>query len=73
MQARLDPRKSAPEAMKALSDLHAYVRRCGLDHILLELIKLRASQINGCAWKLGRDRYEGASQSSSLWNTFASV
>jgi len=50
MQARLDPRKVAPEAMKAVSDLHAYVRRCGLDHNLLELIKLRASQINGCAW-----------------------
>ena len=50
MQARLDPRKSAPEAMKVVSDLHAYVRRCGLDHNLLELIKLRASQINGCAW-----------------------
>ena len=50
MRARLDPRKSAPEAMKAVSDLHAYVRGCGLDHNLLELIKLRASQINGCAW-----------------------
>jgi AhpD family alkylhydroperoxidase len=36
--------------MKAVSDLHAYVRGCGLDHNLLELIKLRASQINGCAW-----------------------
>jgi AhpD family alkylhydroperoxidase len=50
MQARLDPRQAAPEAMKAVSDLHAYVRRCGLDHKLLELVKLRASQINGCAW-----------------------
>jgi AhpD family alkylhydroperoxidase len=36
--------------MKAVSDLHAYVRRCGLDHKLLELVKLRASQMNGCAW-----------------------
>ena len=36
MQARLDPRKVAPDAMKAVSDLHAYVRRCGLDHTLLE-------------------------------------
>ena len=52
MQARLDPRKVAPDAMKAMSDLHAYVARCGLDHTLLELIKLRASQINGCAWCL---------------------
>lgn len=50
MQARLDPRKAAPEAMQAMSNLHAYVSRCGLDHKLLELVKLRASQINGCAW-----------------------
>jgi AhpD family alkylhydroperoxidase len=50
MQARLDPRKAAPDAMKAMSNLHAYVGKCGLDHKLLELVKLRASQINGCAW-----------------------
>ena len=50
MQARLDPRKAAPEAMKAMAKLHAYVGKCGLGHKLLELIKLRASQINGCAW-----------------------
>jgi len=50
MKARLDPRKAAPEAMEAVSHLHAYVRNCGLDHKLLELVKLRASQINGCAW-----------------------
>lgn len=50
MQARLDARKAAPEAMQAMSNLHAYVSRCGLDHKLLELVKLRASQINGCAW-----------------------
>jgi AhpD family alkylhydroperoxidase len=50
MQARLDPRKVLPEGMKAVSGLHAYVARCGLDHTLLELVKLRASQINGCAW-----------------------
>lgn len=50
MQARLDPRNAAPDAMNAMSNLHAYVGHCGLDHKLLELIKLRASQINGCAW-----------------------
>ena len=50
MQARLDPREAAPEAMKAISNLHNFVRECGLDHMLLELVKLRASQINGCAW-----------------------
>jgi AhpD family alkylhydroperoxidase len=50
MEARLDPRKVAPDAMRAISALHAYVHECGLDHTLLELVKLRASQINGCAW-----------------------
>ena len=29
--------------------LHMFVRNCGLDHTLLELVKLRASQLNGCA------------------------
>jgi AhpD family alkylhydroperoxidase len=50
MQARLDPRKVCPEAIKAIGSLHAYVHDCGLEHNLLELVKLRASQINGCAW-----------------------
>jgi AhpD family alkylhydroperoxidase len=50
MEARLNPRKVAPDAMKAMSAFHDYVRSCGLDHRLLELVKLRASQINGCAW-----------------------
>jgi len=49
MQARLDFRKASPPADKAMSALHAFVRGCGLDHTLLELVKLRASQLNGCA------------------------
>jgi AhpD family alkylhydroperoxidase len=36
--------------MNAMSRLHAWVRNCGLEHGLLELVKLRASQMNGCAW-----------------------
>lgn len=49
MQARLDYKKASPAATKAMLDLHAQVRRCGLENSLLELVKLRASQINGCA------------------------
>jgi hypothetical protein len=40
MQARLDPRKAAPDAMKAISDLHVHVRESRLDHKLLELISI---------------------------------
>jgi AhpD family alkylhydroperoxidase len=49
MQTRLDYKKASPAASKAMMDLHAQVHRCGMDHTLLELVKLRASQINGCA------------------------
>ena len=49
VEARMDFRKTSPQGAKALSELHAFVHGCGLDHALLELVKLRASQINGCA------------------------
>jgi len=45
----MDFRKASPAADKAMSALHGFVRNCGLDHALLELVKLRASQLNGCA------------------------
>lgn len=51
MQARLDFTKAAPDAYKAVAKLEKYVtEESGLDHRLLHLIKLRASQINGCAY-----------------------
>lgn len=50
MKARLDFRRASPEGMKAMSGLHTFVRGCGLDRTLLELVKLRASQINGCGY-----------------------
>jgi AhpD family alkylhydroperoxidase len=49
MKARMDFRKASPQADKAMMGLHMFVRNCGLDHSLLELVKLRASQLNGCA------------------------
>jgi AhpD family alkylhydroperoxidase len=39
-----------PAAYRALSGVEAYIRGCGLDRTLVELVKLRASQINGCAF-----------------------
>ena len=49
MKERMDYRKASPEGAKAMGELHAFLRTCGLEHYLLELVKLRASQINGCA------------------------
>jgi len=39
-----------PEIMKAMLALSAAVAKCGLEHSLLELVKIRASQINRCAF-----------------------
>jgi AhpD family alkylhydroperoxidase len=52
MQPRMDYVKAAPDGYKAMSGLESYVRQCGLEHPLLELVKTRASQINGCAFCL---------------------
>jgi AhpD family alkylhydroperoxidase len=50
MEARLDYTKASPEAFKAMLQMEGVVRRGGLDPKLLELIKIRASQLNGCAY-----------------------
>jgi AhpD family alkylhydroperoxidase len=50
MEPRIDYTSVAPEALKAMYGLESYVRRSGLETSLIELIKLRASQINGCAF-----------------------
>lgn len=49
---RLDANKFAPDAYKALAALQSYIDACGLERSLLELVKIRASQINGCAFCL---------------------
>ena len=50
MQPRLDIGKIAPGAGRAMFGLEKYVRESGLETPLLELMRLRASQINGCAY-----------------------
>lgn len=52
MKKRLDYYKVSPEAMKAMVGLETFVAKSGLDRSLYELIKIRASQINGCAYCL---------------------
>lgn len=50
MKSRLDYKNVSPDAIKAMWGLESYVRNCGIEHSLLELVKTRASQINGCAY-----------------------
>jgi AhpD family alkylhydroperoxidase len=53
MTQRFDYARSAPEGMKALAGVHSYVENCGLGRELVELVYLRVSQINGCAYCIG--------------------
>ncbi len=50
MEQRLDFYKASPEAIKALIALEVALAKRGLDTTLVNLVKLRASQINGCAY-----------------------
>ncbi|EJL01896.1 MULTISPECIES: carboxymuconolactone decarboxylase family protein [Pseudomonas] len=50
MQPRIDFYTASPEALKAMIALETAVSKLGLEKPLLELVKLRSSQINGCAF-----------------------
>jgi AhpD family alkylhydroperoxidase len=50
MEPRIDARRHAQEAQKAMYALEKYLAESGLDHRLTHLMKMRASQINGCAY-----------------------
>jgi AhpD family alkylhydroperoxidase len=50
MESRLNYVKAAPGAYQAMAGLGKYLGQCGLELSLLELVRLRASQMNGCAF-----------------------
>lgn len=50
MEQRMDLAGEIPAAYKAMTGLEAFVQSTGVEKSLLELIKIRASQINGCAF-----------------------
>ena len=50
MSVRIDYSKFDPGAVRAMAGLEQYVRGSGLEPELVELVKLRASYINGCAY-----------------------
>jgi AhpD family alkylhydroperoxidase len=52
MEARFDHVNSSPGGFKALLGVAQYLQDCGLEHTLLNLVYLRSSQINGCAYCL---------------------
>jgi AhpD family alkylhydroperoxidase len=50
MTNRLNYEKASPGGVKALGSLYGYILQSGLDEVLVDLVYLRVSQINGCAY-----------------------
>jgi AhpD family alkylhydroperoxidase len=55
MIPRIDYRRFSPDALQAMLGLEKHLAACGLDDKLIHLLKLRASQINGCAYCIDMD------------------
>lgn len=52
MSERLDYTRTSPGGVKAFGSVYGYVMQSGLDDVLVDLVYLRVSQINGCAYCL---------------------
>jgi AhpD family alkylhydroperoxidase len=52
MSERYNFYKSAPGGTKLMLDMEKYLHECGIEESLIHLVKMRASQINGCAYCL---------------------
>ncbi|MDE1905164.1 MAG: carboxymuconolactone decarboxylase family protein [Rhodospirillales bacterium] len=69
MESRIDYFAAAPEVMKAMLALEKAVATSGLEKNLIELVKTRASQINGCAFCIDmhtRDAMKGGETATRL-------
>jgi len=71
MKHKLDYSKVLPEGMRVMNVLDRYSQNSGLEPSLLDLIKLRASQINGCAYCVdmhSKDARSGGETEQRLYN-----
>jgi AhpD family alkylhydroperoxidase len=69
-EARINLPRVAPDAYRVLGGVEAYIRNCDLDPSLIELIKLRASQINNCAYCIdmhSKDARKGGESEQRLY------
>ena len=71
MPPRINFPKVAPEAYMAMRGLEAYLRQCGLEKPLLELVKTRASQLNGCAYCIDMHTKDARAQGETEQRLYA--
>ena len=73
MAARINYEKVAPGAIQAMRKVEEYVRGSGLERSLLELVKLRASEMNGCAYCVDMHTKDARSQGETEQRLYAVV
>lgn len=71
MQTRLNYAHASPGAVTAMRGLEAHVRASGLEPSLLELVKTRVSQINGCAYCLDMHTKDARAQGETEQRLYA--
>jgi AhpD family alkylhydroperoxidase len=71
MEPRLNYLKLAPEAARAMYGLSTYLAASGLDHKLQELVKIRASEINGCAYCIDMHTKDARAQGETEQRIYA--
>jgi AhpD family alkylhydroperoxidase len=71
VEERLDYVKAAPAGYRAIATLNRYVEDCDLEPLLLELVRMRASQINGCAYCLDMHSKDARAQGESEQRLYA--
>lgn len=71
MKPRIEYQKVAPAAFQAMLAFETFVHSCGLEPELLELIKIRASQINGCAYCLDMHTKDARAQGETEQRIYA--
>ena len=65
MQSRLNHFAVAPQLMQPMLDMEECLKTAGLEHSLIELVKLRVSQINGCAFCIHMHTHDARAQDES--------
>jgi AhpD family alkylhydroperoxidase len=71
MQARIDFLKISPAATKTMYDMEAYLAKSSIERPLLLLIKMRVSQINGCAYCLDMHSKDARSEGETEQRLYA--
>ena len=66
MQPRITFQEAPKGLYEVMTNVETYLKKCGIEHSLIELIKIRASQINGCGYCLDMHHKDALKEGESI-------